>query len=114
MDNTRSQTRHDMIYYLRVRSRQSGNIVGRIVDLTTDGFRLYTEEKIEPDTEFQLTMDIPDALGGDRQISLAARSVWCRRSSNPDFFEVGFQTDGLSSKDRSLIRQLIRDSWVNN
>lgn len=114
MENSRSQIRNDMIYYLRVRSCQTGHIVRRIIDLTTDGFRLYCEEMIEPGRTCHLVMDVPDSLKGNRQISLVATSVWCRRSSNPDLFEAGFKTDGLSSKNRDLVRQLIRDSWVNN
>ncbi len=114
MQESRVEKRNSLIYYLRVHDCDTGRLLGRVVDITTGGIRLYSNDRIEPDKTFNLRMDIPGAAGQERHLIFEASSIWCRRSANPDFYETGFQTSSVSPEDSAVIESLIRDSWAGN
>ncbi len=114
MEEARTQKRNNLIYYLRVHDQNTNRLIGRVVDITTGGIRVYSKEPVRVDRVFQLRMDLPDSIGGDRHISIDARSVWCKRGANPDLYETGFETNNISPEDSEIIKRLIRDSWSKN
>ena len=54
----RPTVRPDLTTYLEVRSAETGRAVGRIVDLTTRGMRMITEEELELEAEFHLVIPL--------------------------------------------------------
>ena len=61
MKHERKAPRRHLIYYLRVYDRASGQQLGHLVDLTTEGVMLVSEEKLEKGVH-SLRMDLP-AMG---------------------------------------------------
>ena len=111
------QRKHDrkyLIYYLRVFDRNTEELLGNLVDITTEGLMLISESPIETDMIFELKMDLPEEIRGSRQIVFDAQSRWCKNDVNPDFYDTGFLLSNISSNDISIIESLIQDFYFQS
>jgi len=106
-DDRRKTQRKYLIYYLRVFDQNTGNLVGHIVDISPEGVMLISESPIEVDMVFQFRMDLPTDTG-KTHADFSARSIWCQRDANPDFYDTGFHLLEIEEGDVSAIEQLIR------
>jgi hypothetical protein len=100
--------RRHLIYYLRVFEKNADQPIGHMVDITTEGMMLISEDPIKTDTVFELRMVLPVEIEGSREITFSAMSRWCREDENPDFYNTGFQLIHPSSGHIKIIEYLIR------
>ncbi len=91
MGNKRGLKRWHLIYYLRVFESGSEQLLGHVVDITTEGLMLISEKRIPFDREFDLRMEIPNEDGGKRNFTMKALSVWSDRDVNRSFYDTGFE-----------------------
>ena len=105
----RKLKRRHLIYYLRVFDRNNDRLVGHVVDITGEGAMLISEEPIETDTVFQSRMVLPEGIEGSREIAFDAKSVWCKKDTNPNYYATGFQLLNAAPKDVDTIERLIVD-----
>ena len=105
----RKLKRRQLIYYLRVVERATGVLVGRLVDITTEGIMLVSGEALPTGREYDLKLEPPggDDLGG--AVYFKAKSMWTHPDANPEFFDTGFQFITVSPDDVKQIQQLIRE-----
>jgi len=92
--------------YFPVTDVQSGEVLGRVVDFTTEGFRLLCNEVIDPDRRFDLRMELPISVQGASEVVCRAQSIWCGRDINPEYFAAGFAIEPLSLPDRRRLEHL--------
>jgi len=105
-DKRKVKRRH-LIYYLRVFSRNTGEMIGHMVDVTPEGIMLISEKPIELNTKYQLRMDLPVEIWGTQHLDFEAKSLWGRRDVNPDFYNTGFEIQGEDWKRIETIERLI-------
>jgi len=98
-----------LIYYLRVYDRTTGQLLGRLGDLTTDGVMLISEEPIEIRKTFHLRIDLPEQIEGRREITFEAISRWASKDINPNFHDTGFQFSVISRDDLDAVIELIEE-----
>ncbi|MGE0082909.1 MAG: PilZ domain-containing protein [Desulfococcaceae bacterium] len=109
MPNQRKAKRRHIIYYLRVLDRNTGQLIGQLVDITTEGIKLISENPVDPETFLQLRMLLPDEINRKSEISFDVESMWCKRDINPNFFSIGFEFVDISQEDINIIKNLIYD-----
>lgn len=109
MEDKRKLKRRHLIYYLRVFNKKTDQLIGHLVDITTEGIMLISEEPIDTTAIFQLNMTLPANIEGNKQIAFKARSLWCKKDINPDFYNTGFQLINISVKGIQIIERLIHD-----
>jgi len=112
MDNRRATQRKRLNYYVTVRDRITDRPVGRVVDITNKGLRIFSEIPIEMDKVLQLTMELPHEIEGSRYLMFDATGIWCGMDLNPDFpgfFDTGLEMINVSQQDRTMILGLIRE-----
>lgn len=107
MAEKRKDKRRNIIYYLRVFDRNTDQLVGQLVDITTSGMKLVSETPIESDAVFQLRMVLPEEIGQKKEIGFDVKSMWCKRDVNPNFFSIGFEFEDISTEDIKIIQNLI-------
>ncbi len=78
-------------------------MIGRIIDIHTEGMRLVSEKPLDPNQQFNLRIDLPRAVDGGEFIDLEARAVWCDLDKNPDFYDTGFTFTRINYRDREII-----------
>ncbi len=105
--NKRKLKRRHLIYYLRVFDRNSGQLIGHLVDVTTEGVMLISKHPIETNTIFKSKMVLPKGIEGSKEITFDAKSIWCKKDVNPNFYATGFQLLKSSPEDIKLLERLI-------
>ena len=108
MSERRKIQRRHLIYYLRVFERGTGQLVGHLVDISTEGLMLLSEEPIETDRVFYLRMTLPTEIHSSAHVTFNGRSIWCKPDNSPDFYATGFSFEEVTTKDIRVIENLIK------
>ncbi|MHC4886468.1 MAG: PilZ domain-containing protein [Planctomycetota bacterium] len=103
MKQERIQKRRHLLYYLRVYDMASEELLGHLVDITTEGIMLISDRKLETDKLYQLRMEWPMEDGSKGMVKMEAESIWCRNDVNPDFYDTGFR---LRNPNPELVKQI--------
>jgi len=103
----RQVKRVHLIYYLRIFDSDSGVNVGHLVDITTQGLMMISEEPVPPGKDFSFRMQLPDTITGREEIQFNAHSLWCKKDFNPDFYVSGYQINEISLQEVKTITALI-------
>ncbi|OHC26947.1 MAG: pilus assembly protein PilZ, partial [Pseudomonadales bacterium RIFCSPLOWO2_12_59_9] len=72
MDDRRQRSRHHAELQLEVFDMNSGESLGRVVDLTDDGFMLFSETAVSADSVWDLRLVCANPIGNIREIRLGA------------------------------------------
>ncbi len=99
--------RRSLIYYLVVHDAQSGDLVGHLVDITTDGLKLVSTVPIEPGRRLKLRMELPEHYFDQRELCFTAQSRWTSRDINPDFYTTGFTMEEMDETSKDLVSGLV-------
>jgi c-di-GMP-binding flagellar brake protein YcgR len=105
----RKLQRRKLIYYLQVLNRQNDELLGRLVDITTEGLMLISDQPIPTPKVFPLKMLLPAQNKPSREIRCDAKAVWSKRDVNPDLYATGFQFVDVSPRDVQSIENLVQD-----
>ena len=109
MDERRTLRRQHIMFYSRVFDRQTGAFMGYLGNLTETGAMIISEESLEKGITFNLRIDLPEDIYGKPLLNLIARSVWCQRDIDPNFYNIGFALQDISEDDINVIMQIIDD-----
>jgi hypothetical protein len=114
MADKRKLKRRQLIYYLQVLDRGTGQLVGRLADITTEGLMLISPEPIEEKKVFEVKMVLPTEIQGDKAVTFDAESIWCQQDVNPDLYVTGFRFLKVAQKDIRIIEDLTFDYEIPN
>ena len=106
---SRKLSRRHLIVYLRVYDRDSDILLGHLVDITSGGLMLMSEEEIPVDRVCRLRIDVGEGHGWRGYLDLDARSIWSRRDVNPSYVDTGFEFLDPSERALAAIESLILD-----
>jgi hypothetical protein len=106
-NDKRKFKRAHLIYYLRVFNRDTGQLIGHLVDITGEGMMLVSEAPIEVGEQLDLRMMLPTAIFNETQLDFKAESLWCSNDINPEFYDAGFRLLDIGDKNKALISRLI-------
>ena len=98
--NMRTVARRHLIYYLRVFNSRTERLLGNLVDISSRGIMLVSDDKIPLGDHYELHMTMPESVDGSRDVKFHAIAKWCRNDVNPDFFDTGFE---LVDPDKSFL-----------
>ena len=104
----RKLKRRHLIFYLRVFDIRTGELVGQIVNITVEGMMLVRERPIELGQTMQLRMALPSEIDGTYEVRFNAKSLWCRKDVNPDFYVAGFHFENITPRDQDVIESLVQ------
>lgn len=103
----RRYPRKKMFREMIVFDRETGLNVGRLLNISVDGFKLFTRQPVEEGKELALSMVLPEQIGGVNTMSFEARNVWCHEQEKKNEFHAGFQLLQLNDTNRNIIETLI-------
>ena len=101
------EPRRHLIYFSEVHDRDNKSFSARLADITKTGLMVISEQKVELDRVFHLEIMLPEEVDGRDRINLRAKSKWCKKDVNPDYFATGLEIDELDIVDEELIEYLI-------
>lgn len=112
--NQRKVARRHLIYYLRVFDRDSKELLGNLVDISTRGIMLVSDHPLEVGKSFHLRMYLPETVEGSREVEFTAESRWCQNDANPDFYDTGFELIDPAPQFLEAVDKLIDDCLFKN
>jgi hypothetical protein len=102
----RNQERWLLVNNLRVFNAENNEILGHLMNVTTEGIMLISEQPLAVDAEFQLKMAV--SIGDETaDIELDARSIWTKADDDPHFYKTGLQFTLCSEESIQAISSLI-------
>jgi hypothetical protein len=107
VENRRLKRKH-LIYYLRIFYAQNRELVGHLVDITTEGIMVISEEPIEKDTIYEFVMDLPEEIAGKKEMHFKAKCVWANNAANPDFYDSGYILEDATEENQLIIKTLVQ------
>ncbi len=87
--------------------RSTGGNVGRLLNISEDGFKLFMRHEGNEGQELPLSMVLPEPIKGVNTLSFDARLIWWNRLDSPGEYHAGFQFTELSPTARGIIEVLI-------
>lgn len=109
----RVERRH-LVFYLRVFDGMSGRVLGHIVDISSKGVMLISEDPIPVNENFRLRMRLPSQIANKDELILDATSRWCKPDDNPDFYITGFEIDEVDEESARFILSLVESFSFND
>lgn len=88
-------------------NRETGGNVGRLLNISVDGFKLFVRNPPEEGQQLALGMVLPEPIEGINTLSFDARNIWCEEQERPGEYHAGFQFIEVGEANRSIIETLI-------
>jgi len=109
MPEKRKFNRIHLIHYLRLFDRKTGDLIGNLVDLTSEGLQLISETPIEPGRLLEIRMEFPEEVDGEREVQINAQAIWWDHQLDPELFSVGCKLIPVTPTHVTIIRDLIEN-----
>ena len=88
-------------------NENTGELVGHLVNISPEGFRLESLKMIPPNTDFPLRIELPADVTDKPYMVFIARSKWCRPDKiDPTLFDTGFQIVDMSPDDLEIFKKI--------
>lgn len=113
-EELRALQRRHLIYYLEVYDDATGELMGHLVDLTTEGVKLVSKKPIEAGKVFKLRMRLPEDYFDEKVMRFEAQSEWSTNDVNPDFYDTGFSAPTMSKRAKNIIMSLVNQFGFND
>lgn len=107
MNQRRKLERHHVSSSVEVYDLDSGEMLGRVVDLHTEGLMLLSEQPIALNRDWALQVNLPMTLNGVSEFLLCAESLWNRESIAGGQYWTGLQFTNLPDDSRQCIERMI-------
>ncbi|QYZ65456.1 MAG: hypothetical protein OI74_16465 [Gammaproteobacteria bacterium (ex Lamellibrachia satsuma)] len=108
-DDRRQIKRRHLIYYLRVWDTDYEQLLGHVVDISSEGLMLLSDQKIPKDKEFSMEIRLPDIEGNPQKIDFRAACRWSSNDINRSFYDSGFSFLNSAPEAIDTVRQLIKE-----
>lgn len=92
-----------------VNNAMTGEIMGRIGNLSSDGMLMVCEEEVATDALFQLGFELVDSDGNSQPINVGVQEMWCEAANIPGQFWVGFHFIDISDDNLNAV-----ESWLDD
>ncbi|HET9034290.1 MAG TPA: PilZ domain-containing protein [Dokdonella sp.] len=92
-----------------VNNMMTGEVLGRIGNLSSDGMLMVCESEIASDALFQLGFELDDDHNKAHAINVGVQQMWSEPANVPGQFWAGFHFIDISDADLSAI-----ESWIGN
>ncbi len=108
-DDRRQIKRRHLIYYLRVWDTDYEQLLGHVVDISSEGLMLLSDQPIPKDKEFSMEIRLPDLEGNPQKIDFRAACCWSSNAVNQSFYDSGFSFLNSAPEAIDTVRQLIKE-----
>jgi hypothetical protein len=106
----RNLVRHELIYYLKVTDRQTGQELGRLGDIHLEGMLLFTPDPLPEQAVYDLLLELPKAMAtseGYPELPILAQMLWNRPGPGlSNYYNNGFRFLSMDTQVQRIIRKL--------
>ncbi|WP_298187105.1 PilZ domain-containing protein [uncultured Pseudomonas sp.] len=107
-DERRLHSRHNADVQLEVFDLHSDQRLGRIVDLSADGFMLFSDAPLVADELVECRIVSEQLIGGVCEITLGADCLWSRPAADGQHCWAGFHIIDLAEDQAAALEVLLQ------
>ncbi len=101
----RKRERRTFSHYMRLMHENTGELVGHLVNISREGFRLESLRPIPIGQDYPLRIELPRDVTDKPYMVFVARSKWCRPDRiDPTLFDAGFEIVEMTPGDAEIFR----------
>ena len=89
MQENRKSRRVNLIYHPAVYDSHSNKLLGNIVNISSDGFKVITNNQMKQGKEYLLIINLPEETHGSKSVKVKASVCWCGKNTDPGLFHSG-------------------------
>ncbi|WP_296217655.1 PilZ domain-containing protein [Pseudomonas sp. UBA2684] len=108
MEDRRQHSRHSTELQLEVFDLHSGQRLGRVVDLSADGFMLFSDVPHRPEAVLECRLVSEQVIEGVCEIKLGADCLWSRRGADGQHSWAGFHIIDLAEDQAAALEVLLK------
>jgi len=109
LQTRRQQQRFELHKPISVININTHKKMGALVNITTEGFMLMSDTFIESNRIYPISLILPDAISGHKQVDLGTDCLWSRVEVEEERYWAGFQIIDASRSALDRIEALIND-----
>lgn len=109
MNEYRRSPRKTPFGNVAVSNTMTGEVIGRIGNLSSDGMLMVCDSEIAGDALFQLAFELDNAHGSAHSISVGVQEMWSEPANVPGQFWAGFHIIDISDTDLDAV-----ESWIGD
>ena len=109
MNDRRVQSRKITSDYYLLHEVGADTLMGRIMDLTTEGAMIMCESKVVTDVVVPCRLALPRMFGTVRNLFFEAKIVWCRKHDKWDWFEAGLEIQNIREDQVSILEEIVSE-----
>jgi len=109
LQTRRQQQRFELHKPISVININTQKKMGDLVNITTEGFMLMSDTFIESNRIYPISLILPDAISGHKQVDLGTDCLWSRVEVEDERYWAGFQIIDASRSALDRIEALIND-----
>jgi hypothetical protein len=103
----RRRERRTFSHYMRLMHENTGELVGHLVNISREGFRLESVRAIPVGRDFPIRIELPRDVTEKPYMVFIARSKWCRPDRiDPTLFDAGFEIIQMTPSDSEIFRMI--------
>lgn len=99
--------RKRMNKFLRLNDRENNQVLGRVMDMTTEGIMLISAEPVSQQSEVSVSLSLPIDFDGGAVVTFDVKAVWTKKSSHSSNYATGLRITNISHEDKKIISKLI-------
>lgn len=103
----RQRPRKNTPHLVKVLELDTGNPVGRVVDITAGGMMLVTRQPVTVGDRFQFRIVLPVMVHYRTEVDVEAEAVWTKKDDNPSFHKTGYRFVNLPGDDGYLLEDVM-------
>lgn len=107
MDDRRQHSRHPSELQLEVFDLHSGQCLGRVVDISMDGFMLFSDTPHPTDRVIECCLKSVQTVEGIPEIKLGADCLWSRPGADGQHAWAGFHIIDLAEDQAAALAVLL-------
>lgn len=108
MGERRNVERRKFSYYMQLIDSDTEKLVGHLVDISSGGFKLDSQNPIPVDKDFRFRMDLTSEVSNKPSMTFLARSKWCEVDPlDPFIYNVGFQLVNIAPGDLEIFSRMM-------
>ncbi|MEY4640808.1 MAG: hypothetical protein RLZZ227_802 [Pseudomonadota bacterium] len=105
----RSEPRVKLLYVLKVYNRHTREVIGQVLDITSQGFNLLCRDYMQIGEMHECVLELPGEDYGKTSVKVDIECRWRKHDTTPGFFSSGFHFRKISLEQRGWLQRLMSD-----
>lgn len=107
MKERRKVKRRYLLYYVRVYDADTRQQIGNLVDITTGGAMIISENPVTDKKSLRLRIELSDDVANKPYMDVTVRAKWCHPDIDPILYNIGFEIESIAPEDVRIIQRIV-------